>query len=126
MQDMNLTERNKRCEERKYYHKNETTGYIKMEKGSRTKIYTLYIFRMCKSDIEDESWIDNTEVLRLIMRARTNTLGVNWRNSYWGKRERCLHDDCDKETLQHFLAECKSYESIANKSNLQLITLSRL
>ena len=54
-------------------------------------------------------------------RARTNTLSLNWRNRYQGKSEACPYNDCDKETLEHFILECKGYENIRRKFNIPTI-----
>lgn len=76
---------------------------------------TLIIYRKFKQDIEEENWIDNTVETKLMLRARTNTLSLNWRNRYQGKNEKCPYNDCDIETLEHFLTECKGYENIRNQ-----------
>ena len=52
-----------------------------------------------------------------MIRASTNTLSLNWRNSYKGKSEKCPYDDCDIETLEHFLIDCTGYENIRNELN---------
>ena len=79
---------------------------------------TLSIYRIHKTNIKEESWIDNTEETTLMTRARTNTLSLNWRNRYQGKSEACPYNDCDKETLEHFILECKGYENIRRKFNI--------
>lgn len=79
---------------------------------------TLSIYRIHKNNIKEESWIDNTEETTLMTRARTNTLSLNWRNRYQGKSEVCPYNDSDKETLEHFVLECRGYESIRRKFNI--------
>lgn len=50
---------------------------------------TLTTYRQFKRSIKEEQWIDNTENSKLLVRGRTNTLDLNWRNGYQGKSTKC-------------------------------------
>ena len=67
---------------------------------------TLKYYRGFKRNIKEERWIDNTEESKILVRARTNTLDLNWRNSYRGKSEQFPTCDCVTQTLQHFIIQC--------------------
>ncbi len=59
-------------------------------------------------------WIRNSMGSMLLIRARTNTLKLNWRNRFTGEEERCPGCE-DQETLEHFLLHCKEYAAIRSK-----------
>ncbi len=73
---------------------------------------TLYIYNTYKTEIKEESWIDNTLGSKLIVRGRTNSLNLNWRNRFQNKSEQCPCCDCETETLEHFILDCKEYSDI--------------
>ena len=78
---------------------------------------TLHIYRKYKRHIQEEKWIDNTEGSKLLVRGRTNSLTLNWRNRHQGKSEQCPACGHETETLEHFLLECASYNTIKTQFN---------
>ena len=61
---------------------------------------TLDIYHISKINIEEEKLIDNMEKSKLLVRGRTNTLTLYWRNRHQGKSEQCPESDC--KSLRHF------------------------
>ena len=82
-----------------------------METGTTNNINTLYL-QFTKSSNKKENWVDNTLVSKLIVRGRTNTLTLNWRNRFQNKSEQCSCCNCEIETLEHFLLDCEQYSDI--------------
>ena len=76
---------------------------------------TLEIYEKYKKDIKEESWVDNTEGSKVLVRARTNSLPLNWRNRFTNKSENCPSCREETETLEHFILDCRNYCSIRNK-----------
>ena len=75
---------------------------------------TLRIYRKYKGNINEIPWYDNTSKTNLIIKARTDTLKLNWREKYKGKETTCI---CgyENETLEHFILECNLYNEIRKK-----------
>ena len=84
---------------------------------------TLYIYNLYKREISEENWVDNTLGSKLILRGRTNTLTLNWRNRFQNKSEQCPCCDCETETLERFLLDCEEYNDIRqNQTFLDIVT----
>ncbi len=83
---------------------------------------TLSIYSLYKRNIKEESWVDNTLGSKLIMRARTNSLTLNWRNRFQKKSEQSLCCECETETLEHFLLDCEEYCDIRLNQSFLLNT----
>ena len=79
---------------------------------------TLNIYNLHKREIKEESWVDNTLGSKLILRARTNSLTLNWRNRFQNKSEQCPCCEYEKETLEHFLLDCETYSDIRQNQTL--------
>ena len=79
---------------------------------------TLSIYREKKEDIEEVKWFRNGRKYQLMMRARSNTLGINWRK--WGTEEEKICDLCGEgeETLLHFVIECRQLQQTRNKCRM--------
>ena len=73
---------------------------------------TLKIYGKCKISITEKELFTNDEESKLMFRARTNTLGLNWRKRHFrGQSDQCPY--ClEKETLEHFLLDCNAYNDI--------------
>ena len=64
-----------------------------------------------KNNIEEETCFTNNQESKLLLRARTDTMELNWRKG--GEQNSKLCPYCDKEeTLKHFLLECDAYNEI--------------
>ena len=72
----------------------------------------LELYRKYKTEIKQETWHDNTEGSSLMMRARTQTLQLNWRNRHRGKATQCPACNHEEETQQHFILYCTAYDNI--------------
>ena len=74
---------------------------------------TLDIYRKYKADVIQEKWFKNGYRYEIMMRARSNTLKLTWREK---KEEDKLCKLCRKEneTLKHFVLECTLLQNIRN------------
>lgn len=81
---------------------------------------TLTVYAKLKKNVSEESWMDNTEGSRILVRGRTNTLNLNWRNKFQNKPEECPCCGHESETLQHFLLECPENYDIRNDTTLSI------
>ena len=86
----------------------DTQQWLNEIKGKETlKIYGKY-----KIKITEEEYFTNDEESKLMFRAGTNTLDINWRNKHFrGQTEKCPYCP-EQETLQHFLLDCNAYNEI--------------
>ena len=75
---------------------------------------TLRIYRIYKKDINEIDWYDNTFKTKLLIRARTDTLDLNWRGRFKNKETKCV---CGyiSETLEHFILHCEVYKDVRMK-----------
>ena len=89
------------------------TDNWKAEMGEKE---TLKIYREYKEKISEIKWYDNTLETKLIIKARTDTLELNWRNKHKGKDVKCICN-YEEETLEHFLLDCEIYSEIRKKYN---------
>ena len=60
-------------------------------------------------------WIDNTQDSTLMLRARTNSLKLNWRNRFTNNLECCPVCKQESEDLKHFLLLCPKYSTIRSQ-----------
>ena len=65
--------------------------------------------------VKEEKWIDNTEGAKLMVRCRTNSLQLCWRNKFTNGAVQCPGCGFETETLDHFLLECPIYLEIRNQ-----------
>ena len=62
--------------------------------------------------MKEEKWIDNTEGSKLLVRSRTNSLQLCWRNRFTNGVVQCPCCGFETESLEHFLLECPEYSEI--------------
>ena len=86
-----------------------------MWKRKMTEKSTLSIYRGKKKEIEEVEWFRNGSKYQLMMKARSNTLKLNWRK--WGTEAEKICDLCKEsvETLVHFVIDCKDLQQTRNK-----------
>ena len=75
---------------------------------------TLEIYQMNKTRIEGVTWFDNSNSSSLMIRARSDSLNLNWRKKHIGQDTSC---QCgyENESLKHFLLECENYAEIRKR-----------
>ena len=61
--------------------------------------------------MEEITWFDNTAKTKLLMRARTDTLDLNWRSKFKNLDTKCMCG-CVCETLEHFILHCELYKEV--------------
>ena len=64
---------------------------------------TLKLYYSKKVKVKEEKWIDNTEGAKLMVRFRTNSLQLCWRNIFTNGAVQCPGCGFETETLDHFL-----------------------
>ena len=81
-----------------------------MEKKSTLKLY-----RIDKKEVGEEKWFKNGKKWTIMMKARSDTLKLRWRE--WGVNEEkeCLLCRGGIEDLQHFLLDCVKLENVRSK-----------
>jgi len=72
-----------------------------MEEKSSMKLY-----RIWKSEIREESWLDGSLMARIWMEARSNTMRLHDRNRFSGEDTRCTLCGYEKEDREHFILRC--------------------
>ena len=70
---------------------------------------TLEIYRRNKVDIAEEKWFRNGSKYSIMMRARSNTLELGWRERQEGEKT-CKLCRRETETLEHFILDCSVLE----------------
>ena len=93
----------------KIYKWDEDFWRSEMEKKSTLTIYKN------KDNIKEVKWFRNGLKYNIMMKARSNTLDLRWRE--WATNEEKICKLCNKqiETLQHFLLDCDNLQSCRNK-----------
>ena len=78
---------------------------------------TLAIYRRFKTKIKEETYFfTNNQASKLMFRARTNSLQLNWRNRMQREQNSQKCPNCnEEETLRYFLLECDAYNEIRAK-----------
>ena len=87
------------------------TNYWKEEMKGKA---TLRIYSKYKENIKEISLYENSVKTKILIKAPTDTLKLNWREKYKGKTTSCF---CgyEIETLEHFLLDCELYKEIRQK-----------
>ena len=67
---------------------------------------TLTIYRTRKRNIMEEKWFTNNRKSTLMMKARSNTLKLGWREFGLEDTKICMLCNMEIETLEHFLLDC--------------------
>lgn len=75
--------------------------------GIETKT-TLTVYKQFKTNLSERNWFDNIEKSVVMLRARLNTLNVNWRKEHSGGSHLC---DSEVDNLEHFLF-CVGYSEV--------------
>ena len=75
---------------------------------------TLYKYRS-KKDICEESWFRNGEKYSIMMRARSDTLKLQWREWATESGKMCRMCKTQVETLDHFLVDCSKLQETRMK-----------
>ena len=75
---------------------------------------TLRIYSKYKTKIKEISWYDNSYKTNLMIKARTDSLSLNWRNKYKNADTKCLCGT-PNEDLEHLILECELYGDIRKK-----------
>ena len=65
-----------------------------------------------KPNVKEEKWIDNSEGAKLLVRGRTNSLNLSWRNKFVNGEVHCACCGNEVESLAHFLLDCSVYTEI--------------
>ena len=67
--------------------------------------------KIYKRGVEKISWFDNTVKTKLLIKARTDTLDLNWRDRFKNRDTKCM---CGyiSETLEHFILHCELYKDV--------------
>ena len=76
---------------------------------------TLSIYNEYKLKIEEEKWYRNGFKYNVMMRTRSNSLKLNWRNWGFDQLKTCNLCSQEVETLEHFLLKCPKLQSYRNK-----------
>lgn len=85
---------------------------------------TLHLYRQYKTNIREDDIYDNTWDSVLMFRARSNSLGLGWRNRFSGGGTVCqLCDMNEDETLYHFVVQCGHYERLRHEYGMQETSL---
>ena len=74
---------------------------------------TLRIYSKFKNRIREITWY-NTYKTNLLIKARTDSLNLNWRNKFKNADTKCLYGNI-VEDLENFLLECKLYREIRKR-----------
>ena len=70
------------------------------------------IYSKYKQDIREVTWFDNRLESKLMIRARVNTLDLNWRKRFKNEDTRCERCHYEIEDLEHFPLHCNPYSDI--------------
>ena len=86
----------------------------KMLEDEIKKKKTLKMYGKFKIITKEIKWYDNSKKTNLMIKARTDTLKLNWRKKYINEEVKCICGH-EVETLEHFLLECDIYNRIREK-----------
>ena len=75
---------------------------------------TLEIYRRNKRDIREVDWFRNGRKYSVMIKARSNTLRLNWRERQVENKV-CLLCRKEAETLKHFLMDCEVLQGMRNE-----------
>lgn len=80
---------------------------------------TLIYYREYKQEIKQEIIYDNNWRSVLLFRSRTNSLKLNWRNSFTGGNTDCkMCQDGLEETVKHFIVDCMYFSDLREEHGL--------
>lgn len=84
---------------------------VNWRRGMEEKV-TLDRYRCFKTVIKEEKWFKNGEKYILMMKARSNTLNLEWKS--WGTDEEKICKLCNEEDedMKHFLVKCNPLQQI--------------
>ena len=76
---------------------------------------SISIYQKYKDNINEVKWVRNEKKWNIMLKARSNTLELGWRN--WGVSEEkeCKMCHATEESLTHFLIKCPELQTIRNK-----------
>ena len=81
-----------------------------------SELSTLSRYRNFKDSIREVKWFKNGHKYSLMMKARSDTLKLNWRNHGFDENDKkCPLCKEQTETLQHFLLDCHQLQEARNK-----------
>ena len=81
---------------------------------------TLQIYSLYKTNIQEESFYDNSIESTLLFKSRSNTLKLNWRNRFEGGETICrVCSSGSEETLEHFLVRCEGLIDVRRKYGVE-------
>ena len=75
---------------------------------------TLYFYKS-KKDISEIKWYRNSYKFSIMIRARSNTLNLAWRDWSLNASKNCKICDNEIETLKHFLIDCSALQKFRNE-----------
>ena len=75
---------------------------------------TLCFYKL-KNDISEIKWFRNSFKHMLMMRARSNTLNLAWRDWSLNASKNCKLCNVEIETMKHFLLDCPALQSYRNE-----------
>ena len=81
------------------------------KRGMEEKV-TLGRYRSLKTEIKEEKWFKNGDKYTIMMKARSNTLNLEWKS--WGTDEEKICKLCNEENedMEHFLIKCNSLQQL--------------
>ena len=114
MQDLGLTNELETYSRREIIANIKEKDRIEWINGMRNKV-TLRRYMENKVNIFEEKWFKNGNKFKIMMKSRSNTLNLKWRD--WGSDEEKICPLCQQgiETLEHFILECPKLQPIRNK-----------
>ena len=71
---------------------------------------TLTLYRTRKRNIREEKWFNNNRKSIIMMKARSDTLQLGWREFGMDDTKICKMCNSEIETLAHFLLECQELQ----------------
>ena len=87
---------------------------------------TLVLYRCFKTNIQEESFYDNTMESSLLFRARSNTLKLGWRKRYENENVKCQLCDLEEETQEHFIEKCPRLRNIRREHEMEGIEMAEI
>ena len=75
---------------------------------------TLTIYRTRKRNIREEKWFNNNRKCNIMMKARSDTLQLGWREFGMDDTKICKMCNIEIETLEHFLLDCQELQETRN------------
>ena len=76
---------------------------------------TLSLYRTRKRKIEEETWFYNAKKCNIMMKARSDTLRIGWREFGTEEEKICKLCKKEEETLEHFIMDCDELQECRKK-----------